>query len=172
MTLQAIILSLSLLFVNTVGTTETGFAAEEKNEKVEKFFQAMRDGNEVEVVQGFDFPQFDWEDIPALLALAESERDLDIFVANPLSSRFVPKVREGIYSLWLVEGIRKGGKFASLNPICRSIEDATEDGVTGYEKSQKKIAAAYSEWWSKREKMSRDELRKLDPLKDTAFSWR
>lgn len=172
MTFQTIIFSLSLLFVNAVGTAEQGYAAEQRNEKVEKYFQDLREGKFSEGEDSISFPKFDWNDIPALLELADSEKELETFTSNPISSFLTPKVREGIYALWLVEGIRKGGKFASLNPICRSVEDAAQDGVSGYEKSQKKIAAAYSEWWSKREKMSREELCKINPLKDTAFSWR
>jgi hypothetical protein len=81
------------------------------SEKVDKLFAGMRDGTfRGSGTRGFGFPDVGWEDVPALLARADEEEPLKTFPTNPLSSVARKSCREGVLALWLVEGIRKGGR--------------------------------------------------------------
>ncbi len=47
--------------------------------------------------------------------IAESATILHCVPSNPISSQSPKPTQEGVVALWFVEGIRKGGKFPSLN---------------------------------------------------------
>ncbi|HVK12627.1 MAG TPA: DUF4943 family protein [Gemmataceae bacterium] len=138
------------------------------SEKVDKLFAGMRDGTyRGSGTRGFGFPDVGWEDVPALLARAEEEEPLRTFPTNPLSSAARHACREGVAALWLVEGIRQGGKFPSLNPAFAGSDDRA--GATPEE--LKAAARAYRAWWE-RAKGKPEAAKALDPLADAPTRWR
>ena len=138
------------------------------SEKVDKMFAGMRDGTYRDLgTRGFGFPDVGWEDVPALLARAEEEGPLRTFPTNPLSSFARFGCREGLAALWLVEGVRKGGKFPSLNAAIAGSED--REGATPEE--LKTAARAYRDWWA-RAKGKPEAAKDLDPLADSPVKWR
>src|SRR3954447_12052142 len=98
-----------LLVAATVGCSP---AADPPPGPVDKLFEALRDGKG----NGLGFPALGMADVPALLARADSETPLPAVPTNPVSSYAQRSCSEGMLALWLVEGVRKGGKYPSLNP--------------------------------------------------------
>jgi hypothetical protein len=137
------------------------------SEKVDKLFAGMRDGTFRSLGPGLGFPDVGWEDVPALLARAEEEGPLTTFPTNPLSSVARKSCREGVVALWLIEGVRKNGKFPSLNPAFAGSEDRA--GATPEE--LKAAARAYRAWWE-RAKGKAEAAKYFDPLADTTIKWR
>jgi hypothetical protein len=107
------------------------------------------------------FPALGWSHIPALLERAPSRAKLKAFPVNPASSRMQAECSEGILALWLIEGIRQGGKYPSLNPICRGARE---------EDSQQRAVQAYLRWWQK-VKDDPNAAAKRGPFADTELSW-
>src|SRR4051812_8785091 len=67
--------------------------------------------------QGSDWcPKLGWGDFPDLLDRAGSTELLKTSPTNPVSSLYIPTCTEGVMVMWLVEGVRKGTGFPSLNP--------------------------------------------------------
>jgi hypothetical protein len=124
---------------------------------VDKLFASMHQGDYREN----GFPALGWSHIPALLERAPSRARLKAFPVNPASSRMQAECSEGILALWLIEGIRQGGKYPSLNPICRGSSD---------EDSQQRAVQAYLRWWQK-VKDDPGAAAKRDPFADTELSW-
>jgi hypothetical protein len=141
-------------------------AAEQKaaREEVRKLFEAMSRGTYRE---GVTPPALDWQHVPALLERADSPRTLARFPTNPISSFRQPGCTEGTMALWLVECVRHGGRFPSLNPF---LTDAGAlDGPSLV--SQRRAADAFRAWWKKAAALPREEAARLSPLQDTGLSW-
>jgi hypothetical protein len=117
------------------------------------------------------FPKLTWEDVPALLELAPSTAPLKNFVVNPLSSRAQLECSEGVMALWLIEGIRKGGRYPSLNPLLRPAWAVPGDAVRESEGNRPRASAAYHAWWGKVRSWPRARAAALDPLRGTGLSW-
>jgi hypothetical protein len=105
-----------------------------------------------------------------LLEHADSMVFLKTFPVNPLSSRPIDRCVEGMMALWLIEGVRQGGKFPSLNPpYYRDAVDGKESGpVRG--NVQKKLVQAYRAWWAKVKNLPADKAKAIDPLQGTGLS--
>jgi hypothetical protein len=126
-------------------------------ETVSKLFASMHRGEYKED----GFPRLGWVHIPALLERAPSRATLKSFPTNPVSSRMQNDCSEGIMSLWLIEGIRQGGKYPSLNSICRGVEgDSLQPLAVG----------AYFRWWHKVKDDPRAGAQR-DPFESTNLSW-
>jgi hypothetical protein len=71
-------------------------------------------------------------------------------------------------AMWLVEGLRKGAKFPSLNPKLVPAEGKTELP------SEPDVVAmrAYRTWWWKVKTMPPEKAREVDPLEGTGLRWR
>jgi hypothetical protein len=140
---------------------------ERVNERVRTLFTAMRDGT----YQEFGFPKLGWEDVPSLMEISGSGVELRSFPVNPLSSQAQMTCPEGIAALWLIEGIRKGGKFPSLNPLVIS----PLGGKGRVEKESRFNHAAaervYRDWWDKAAAMPREKAAALDPFDGTGLHW-
>lgn len=141
-------------------------AGEIENEKVESLFESFRD----ESYRGRRFPELDVEDIPALLVLGESERQLKDFPRSMISSQYEPTCREGIVALWLVEGIRKGGRFPSLNALCLS-KKAGNDWTANSESNHKQVLDAYRKWWKDTKELPFEEAQEINPIKRIGLHW-
>lgn len=117
------------------------------------------------------FPGLTWDDIPALLARADSKRTLSNFPHNPLSSQSQSRCSEGMVALWLVEGIRKEGQFASLNPLCLGNAAEEEPWTTTSERNHDRVLAAYREWWTKVTGFDKNRAAAMNPLEGTGLHW-
>jgi len=132
---------------------------------VDKLFRSMRENK----YDRNDFPPLTWQDIPSLMELADSDRELTSFPCNPLSSSIqFGGCREGVVALWLVDGIRQGKKFPSLNCYCHKGDtDTRKDGG----QIHKELAQAYRAWWKKAEQEGPFRGSQLDPLEGTDLRW-
>jgi len=138
-----------------------------KDDRVKELFQSMRDGKYTEK----GFPNLVLADVPALLELADSTTTLKTFPRNLLSSQFEPDCSEGMVALWLIEGVRVGGKFPSLNALCFMGRVEGENWTKASEDNHKEVAKAYRSWWEKAKSLSPEKAMALDPLKDSKLHW-
>ncbi|MCB9832254.1 MAG: DUF4943 family protein [Planctomycetes bacterium] len=148
--------------------TETPEAGSEAEITVARLFAAMKAGEYARR----SFPELGWEDLRALLDRAASRETLTDFPRNPISSQYQVECSEGMVALWLMEGIRQGGHFASLNALC--FRDAMADGQdwgAASEANHEALLAAYSAWWEKARVRSVAEAAMIDPLAGTGLHW-
>jgi len=138
---------------------------EQPPSRVKVMFDQMRNGKYQQ--EAFNFPKLEWSDIPALLDRAESTTELKTFPTNPISSFHIPTRPEGVVALWLVEGVRKGGKYPSLNPRIHPAGDTAEERATNH----KALAAAYKGWWAKVKQLPPEKARDVNPLEGTKLLW-
>ncbi|MDF1836500.1 MAG: hypothetical protein P1V35_01410 [Planctomycetota bacterium] len=120
---------------------------EQINPRVQKLFESMHAGQ-------YDhkwFPKLQWEDIPSLLEVAKSKRELTNFPNNPFSSQSQSTCLEGIVALWLIEGLQEGGNLPSLNPILLGKKVSLESGIKPGVQLRMLAQArrAYKTWWKK-----------------------
>lgn len=148
-------------------SSECRFSSFSENEKVEKLFEEMRKGEYAD--RGF--PKLTFEDIPALLERCESGEILRRFPRNPLSSQFEKSCREGIIAIWLIEGIRKGGRYPSSAALCLTKGEREDDWTLASENNHEKLVVAYRKWWEIAAMLSEEEAMKLDPLVETGLAW-
>jgi hypothetical protein len=160
---------LSLAFALSGGAQERSGKDDVKvsNERVQKLFDSMRASKYTNP----KFPELKWEDIPALLEMGTSKRVLKNFPVNPLSSQIVMECPEGIVALWLVEGLRKGGKYASLNALCLPDGEITEKWTEVSAKNHDRALKAYQEWWRRVQTLTAEKAAGMDPLKGTKLHW-
>jgi hypothetical protein len=137
------------------------------NPRVDRLFAAMRAGTASVVT----FPKLGWEDIPALLRRAGSATRLTSFPGNPISSTAVRECSEGMVALWLIEGLRKGGDFPSLTPLCLQRGSADRDWQKASEASHPALADQYRAWWQKVKFLPPAKAAAIDPLSGTPFFW-
>jgi hypothetical protein len=138
-----------------------------RTDRVRPLFDSMLNGTYTTPV----FPVLTWDDIPALLALADSKRLPSSFPHNPLSSQSQSTCSEGMVALWLVEGIRRGGQFASLNPLCLGNAAEEEPWTTTSERNHDRVLTAYREWWKNVNGFARDRAAAMNPLEGTGLHW-
>lgn len=146
----------------------------EKNERVAKLFKSMHDSKYSEA----SFPKLGWEDVPGLLALADSTKLLTSFPRNPLSSQLEKECTEGMVALWLIDGIRQGGKYPSLNALCFKAGKQPGNWQKASEENHKDVAKAYRDWWERvrqadknRSPKPGEKARASDPLQGTNLHW-
>lgn len=138
-----------------------------KEQKVQKLFDSMRGGKYAEI----EFPRLDLTDVPALLEYADSTKTLKSFPRNPLSSQLETECSEGIVALWLIEGVRHGNKFPSLNALCFKGRVEGTDWTKASEANHKEVAKAYRAWWEKTKDLPPEKARNIDPLQGTGLNW-
>jgi hypothetical protein len=138
-------------------------------QRVDNLFEEFRLGE----FDTNEFPRMQFDDIPALLERADSEKRLKNFPRHSGSSQYEEECSEGMVALWLIEGIRKGKGFPSLNSLCLREADARndDDWTKASERNHKDVAKLYRAWWKKARELPRKEARKLDPLKDSGLNW-
>lgn len=137
-----------------------------ENEKVEALFESFRN----EEYRDHKFPDLDFDDIPALLEVAESERQLKVFPRNMLSSQFESTCREGIVALWLIEGVRKGKKFPSLNSLCLSKRPGN-DWTSDSESNHKRALDCYRKWWKDVNGLPIQQAKEVNPIRSAGLHW-
>ena len=143
------------------------FQANSSDERVSKLFGSMRSGK----LNSVDFPDVGWQDIPALLKVAESTKMVTCFPRNPLSSQLEQKCSEGMIALWLIEGVRRGGKrFPALNALIGPLGNGSNWEEVS-ENHHPKALAAYRTWWMHAQHLKKEQAAKIDPLKGTGLVW-
>ena len=161
------VLGLSLASASKGRLPDTSTIPQIENRRVKHLFESMRQGTFAEVT----FPQLELSDVPGLLTYADSTRTLKRFPTNLLSSQRQVECSEGMVALWLVEGIRQGGKFPSLNALCFKAGVQKQDWTKASEDNHKEVAQAYRAWWSKAKKLPPHEAKAIVPLQGTNLSW-
>ena len=109
--------------------------------------------------------------MPALLDYVDSIGTLTSFPRSPLSSQFEQECSEGMVALWLIEGIRKGGNYPSLNSLCFKVGVEAKDWTKASEENHKAVARAYRTWWESAKSLAPEKAKAIDPLKDTGLAW-
>ncbi len=127
--------------------------------KVEKLFDSMH----AQTYREVSFPKLDWTDIPELLKRTKSVHDLVTYPCNPLSSQAQRGCKEGVVAAWLIEGIRAGGRYPSLNPVC-------DDGSKPIDVDQ--LSQFYRDWWKKVKDLKPEKAKRANPLANTDWIWR
>ncbi len=138
-----------------------------RNEKVEALFDSFRNAT----YRGFNFPDLSFEDIPALLELGESEQALKSFPRSPISSQFEATCSEGMIALWLIEGIRNGRKFPSLNALCFKKGQIGKDWTSKSENNHEPVLDAYKTWWNESKDLPVEEAELANPLEGLELHW-
>ena len=164
---KALILVLLVESVSVESSRGEEPKAKEENPRVKKLFESMQSGKYNEI----EFPKLDMTDVPALLEYADSIKTLKAFPRSPFSSQAESTCSEGMVALWLIEGVRQGGKFPSLNSLCFKRGVELKDYSKASEDNHKDVAKAYRAWWEKAKSLQGEEASKIDPLKDTGLSW-
>ena len=139
-----------------------------QNERVERLFASMRDGTYKGEIT---FPDLKWEDIPALLERGNSTVRLKSFPSNWISSYAQDGADEGAVALWLIDGVRHGGKWPSLNPLCLGGEKPDQKMEETTRRNLPAAHTAYREWWQKVEKLKPEDAAKIRPLDGTPLYW-
>jgi len=145
---------------------EVGRSIEER-QNVKKLFQSMNAG----AYHDCDFPNLVWADIPDLLKIADSTTVLRTFPRNSLSSQRQPECTEGMVALWLVEGIRQGGRYPSLNAPCFKQGVKEKNWSKASEKNHAELTKVYRAWWERVRHVDREKASKIDPLRGTTLHW-
>jgi hypothetical protein len=150
------------------GTPDSGSAADPPkpkktaSERVNALFADIRAGTYSRV----EFPKLEWADVPALLELADSPDILQAYPVNPLWSGVPGPAPEGLVALYLIEGVRRGGKFPTLQGVTSRGVDVNKAA-----EQQKEFAKAYRDWWAKAKDAKPADAAKLDPLAGTKRTW-
>jgi hypothetical protein len=136
--------------------------------EVKKLFLSFRNGT----YRRNDFPNLRWADVPDLIRVGQSERILSDFPRNPFSSQYTPETREGVVALWLVEGIRRGGKFPSLNALCFSKNDDPNASFEARSAANHcALLKRYRDWWIDVRDRPFSEGTSSEPLADSELNW-
>ena len=139
-----------------------------KNKAVQDLFEQMRAGK----YRAITFPKLSRDDIPALLQMARSKKSLTSFPRNPFSSQAQTECPEGMIALWLIEGWRKWNQHPSLNALCLPTQRTLGGNWDDLSKqNHDRCRDAYEAWWKHAEKLTDDELKKINPLKDVPLAW-
>lgn len=149
---------------------------------VDAIFSYLEQGKYSEI----GFPKvLNWSSVPELLVWAKSTRvlghphkpgdkslqvDTGQVPMNFISSHLQASCTEGMVALWFIEGVRKGGDFASLNPLCVPA-NPKHDLINGYEESHPKALAAYQAWWNKVKVEPAKLGPTINPLAGTGLHW-
>jgi hypothetical protein len=73
-------------------------------------------------------------------------------------------------ALWLIEGIRAGGKFPSLNALCFHVGENSTDWTKASEMTRRRLIVIYRIWWEKA-KVDPKSAAKVNPLAGTKLHW-
>ncbi|MCC6490503.1 MAG: HEAT repeat domain-containing protein, partial [Candidatus Hydrogenedentes bacterium] len=126
-----------------------------------------------------------WEDIPALLKLAEDTPLIDTknrtfgrmllteIPAKPYTGDPQSWAVRGMISLWVIEGIRCGYGVSFRPPLygfCFK-DDLTQAQCEASDTIHKETLAAYQKWWDAVKELPIEEAAVIDPLLGTDLRW-
>lgn len=135
-------------------------------------------------------PDLSWEDIPALMKIADSDEVLTNFPRNILGRYYVGQCPAGIVAMWLIDSIRKNegkkprkGWYISPFPILQSEEDTRQinefknqghNANVMIKNTEEKLNRAYESfvsWWTIAQQMRSNKAKRINPLGDTGLKW-
>lgn len=144
---------------------------------VENYIQLLKSNN----YESSELPAFTFQDIEALLQYTNEN---SIVTKFPISSTSAykpiePKYRLGILVLWTIESIRKPtingmnvpGRFPSQNPFIALKNDPNQWIENHDNEAYNIILQAYLEWWETNKNKEFDQIKEIDPLENTSYSW-
>lgn len=178
-------------------TTDGGIEVDRKMEKTTFNKKDQRKQSKTKNVEQFiedlinnryqaDYPPaLSWEDIPALMEIADNTKAIDRFPRNILSRVYVGKCQVGIVAMWLIDSIRKneGRKprkawYISPAPLLEDEEDrektSSRSGQFIPNNTDKKLADAYNgfvSWWETAEQLGAGKAKRINPLDNTGLNW-
>ncbi|GEM_PF-1451943 len=191
-----------LLFITSclADSSTPGTLAEEHRRRVVDSFRLFLEDSTVEVsekVKEFDlhclgesYPKCDWQDIPILLELAQSDNVLTGNIPSLMISSYAQReCREGMIALWLIEGLRRRqveqtveitvGKqdktrpyphYLPLNPMCTQQGMKLAQCENSVEIHQQ-VLEAYRSWWQQVKNLPPEKAAQVYPLQDTNIRW-
>ena len=119
-------------------------------------------------------PAFNPGHISSLIDLAKDTSHISEFPINPISSRRpFPQDREyfilGECLLWIVEGIRNGYGYGSLDPYIIDTALTESERYRGLKCNDiLKVRDIYKEWW---DSLQDDDWQSRNPLTGTSWRW-
>lgn len=127
---------------------------------------------------GFFLPDFEPDDIPALLSYAGDTSTINHFPVNPISSRIYMPVKVGIVVLWTIESVRvselRGDtsefqRFPSLGPAIgrKSTGEVFPADLT---RVQDSVLTLYQDWWNDNSHSLSDKMQ-VNPLDKSVYVW-
>ncbi len=132
-------------------------------------------------------PELKWEDIPKLLAIANSNTVIDRFPRNILSRLYLQDCQVGIVAMWLIDSIRKNhGKRARkawyISPMAllqdQEDRDRSKNRGGGNEyipvNSDTKLETAYqafNSWWENAQDISPSKSKRVNPMDGSGLNW-
>ena len=164
------IISLSLIWL--MGTSCQKEEFDIKSPDVDQFIGILISGDYFEKV-GYDLPDFSDKDIGRLIFYLKDTTRLNEFPSNPVSSKYTnPKILcECLF--WIIDGIRFGTKYPSLEPCL--IDTSTYSALTGYTRlSGRKlieISTLYINWYDEYKKNPSEILKKKNLFENTPYKW-
>jgi hypothetical protein len=131
------------------------------------FYEKDENGNALWLIM----PKFTKMDIQKLITLSNDTSHVEIFPTNPISSRPPqPEGRDyfilGECLLWVVEGIRNGTGYGSLDPYLVKDNDENHSDINGSEVLI--VRDYYQEWWNKYEDKN---WTNINPLEGKPYRW-
>ncbi len=144
------------------------------NMDVETYVELLRNNQ----YQLTTLPDFDPDDIPALLNYRNETDIVTVFPRNPISSFYVAEVELGVLILWSIEYIRVFSgqndqheiRFPSLNPILRPI-NVDESNPVSTEVIHREVASMYYSWWQANIDKDFIVFKGSDPLINSTYAW-
>lgn len=158
------------LIVACNGTHASTSTRPDRPGKIRELFAQMREGRWT----GRTWPKLDWDDVAALLALADSDVALASFPVNPISSQSQEDCSTGMMALWLIEGIRlqSPNGYPSLNPLCFDAKDSmNQDWDASSLANLPRAASAYRQWWQRVRSLPVSERKTINPLAGSGLAW-
>jgi hypothetical protein len=161
----------SLLLILSLFIFHVSCEKQNSNSEVESYITLLR----TDQYDAYNLPEFQPSDIPALLKYINDTNSISRFPRNGISSYMQTSCKLGMIVLWTIESIRAieinsdrlVGRFPSQNPIL-----ALRGNLSRWvfdSRSQLEAAKAYDDWWHSVHIFT-DKM-KIDPLKDTPYSW-
>jgi hypothetical protein len=160
----------TLLILAVVLTSCEKIALE--NMTVEKYIRLLKSGNYAYI----ELPPFDSDDIPELMKYINDNQEIENFPVNPVSSLTAPDCNLGIYAMWTIESIRVSSivadahpfRFPSLIPALMFRNPGS--GTLNNDLAHQEAVKAYQDWWNSNSNFQ--QIKNIDPLESTEYSWR
>lgn len=166
-------LFLILSFISVTGCKKDGNSL--NNPAVESYVRLLKSNQ----YESSKLPHFTDEHIPALLKYRDEKQLITKFPRNLISSMYSGECKLGMYVLWTIEAIRSESisssktdmqQFPSQNSILK-LRDATSLSLVSDDVSHDIAAKAYYDWWENNKNKNFDDVKDVDPLKDTNYRW-
>lgn len=143
-----------------------------KDPDVDQFINILKSGNYFETV-GYELPDFTINHIGSFFAYLKDTTYINQFPTNPLSSKYTNPKRLNECLFWVIDGIRFGNKYPSLEPCL--IDTSAYSVLTGFTRVPGAelitISDLYIDWFEEYRNNSKEALRKKGLLVHTPYRW-